>query len=391
VRGSFGGDLVRRADQKRLVELALWALQYKQVRIGLLVLAAVALGVWLLAGRPGCQPPPPPPTYPDSDDPPISDTPAPAEAGDYLLCFWNVENLFDDRDDGRTQRGDKEFDQWYSRDPAVLHEKLQRLTDVLLAMNDGKGPDVLCVAEVESLRAGQLLQQAFNRRVPDPKLAYTSVLYDSPGGGRNIGTAILTRLPVDGKPTLLATRSRFRILEGRVKVEAKTLVVVASHWSSRISDKDGATRSRYADAIYGRFRQLHTANPKVDFLVCGDFNDNPDDPSVTDHLRAVGDADMVRAARRPPLLFNLSDALWQNGQASHFYGSKGYLFDQVCVSPGMLDDEGWSAVPDTARVVKKIALRNGRPNRFGGENDKRPLAARGASDHFPVTVTLRVR
>ena len=32
----------------------------------------------------------------------------PAEAGDYLFCFWNVENYFDDVDDGRKRRDDQE-------------------------------------------------------------------------------------------------------------------------------------------------------------------------------------------------------------------------------------------------------------------------------------------
>jgi endonuclease/exonuclease/phosphatase family metal-dependent hydrolase len=378
---------MRRADQRRLVELILWALQHKQVRLILLALALIALGVWLVAGRPGCQPPPPAPTWPD--DPPVNTTPVPAEPGDYLLCFWNVENLFDDRDDNLTQRGDKEYDEWYAHNAAALNEKLRHLTDVLMAMNGGKGPDVLCVAEIESLRACQLLQLALNRRVPDPKLSYTGVLYDSPGGGRHIGTAILTRLPVVGKPTLLG--SRLRILEGRVQADGHTLVIIASHWSSRVSDRTGATRAKYADLIYGRYRRIFTANPKVDFLVCGDFNDNPDDPSVTEHLHAVGDLDAVRQGRDVPLLFNLMDRLWHEGQASHFYNARGFLFDQVCVSPGLLDDEGWSALPDSARVVKQKALRNGRPDRFGGESDRRPLSARGASDHFPVTVTLRVR
>lgn len=378
---------MRRADQRRLAELIVWALQYREARLALLALALIALGVWLIAGRPGCEAPPRPTS---SDEPPVNTAPVPAGPGEYLLCFWNVENLFDDRDDRRTQRGDQEYDQWYSRDAAALNEKLKHLTDVLVPLNGGRGPDILCVAEIESLRAGQLLQQAFNRRVPDPKLRYTSILYDSPGGGRHIGTAILTRLPVEGKPMLLG--SRLRILEGRVIVEGHPLVVVASHWSSRVSDHTGATRAKYADVIYGRFRRIYTANPKVDFLVCGDFNDNPDDPSVTEHLHAVGDAEAVLAGGGLPLLFNPMDRLWQTGQASLFNGPWGYLFDQVCVSRGMLDDEGWSLVPDSAQVVKQMAQRNGRPNRFGGEkNDRRPLSARGASDHFPVTVTLRVR
>jgi hypothetical protein len=37
-------------------------------------------------------------------------------AGNYLFCFWNVENLFDDQDDDRKSRGDTEFDNWFARD-----------------------------------------------------------------------------------------------------------------------------------------------------------------------------------------------------------------------------------------------------------------------------------
>jgi hypothetical protein len=39
--------------------------------------------------------------------------------------------------------------------------------------------------------------------------------------------------------------------------------------------------------------------------------------------------------------------------------------------------------------VPRIAFR-GRPDRFGGPSDRRPWKNRGASDHFPVTVELRV-
>jgi hypothetical protein len=66
------------------------------------------------------------------------------------------------------------------------------------------------------------------------------------------------------------------------------------------------------------------------------------------------------------------------------------VFDQVCLSPGLLGGAGWSYVKGSARVVPRIAYR-GRPDRFGGPSDRRPLDKRGASDHFPVTVELRVR
>jgi endonuclease/exonuclease/phosphatase family metal-dependent hydrolase len=267
---------------------------------------------------------------------------------------------------------------------------------VLLPLNGGNGPDILALAELESERSAELLQQALNKRLGKPELDYTNVLYQPITGGRHIATAILTRLPVERNRTLLLDKRR-RILEGRLKVAGRPLIIIASHWTSRVSDKKGTGRAKYADIIYGRFKSLFLANPDVDLLVCGDFNDNPDDPSVTEHLRATGDREAVLASARTkePLLFNLFAGPYQNGEASHYYGSrrkpKKYLLDQICVSPGMLDEEGWSCVVDSAKVVRQMATADGWPKRFGGERERMPLAARGASDHFPVTVELRVR
>jgi endonuclease/exonuclease/phosphatase family metal-dependent hydrolase len=339
------------------------------------------------------------------NDLPITNLPPPTDPGpgSYSLCFWNVENLFDDQDDGRTGPGDRDYDPWMAGNPEVRETKLAHLCEVLLGQNlsGGRGPDILAVAEVESDRAVEMLQEALNRRlrdqIGDPKLFYTTILWENPGGHRNIGTAILTRLPVVKDRTRLLGK-HLRILEGHVKVAGQELVVIASHWSSRISDKTGRTRGHYGDQIYGRFRAMYKRNPKVDLLVCGDFNDNPDDPSVTEHLRAIGDEAAVREGGDPPNLLNLFASAWKRGAASLFNGAKPYLFDQVCVSPGLLDREGWSVDVASARVVEEMWYSprgryrdQKRPNRFGGPRDKRPLSARGASDHFPVVVRLSVR
>jgi endonuclease/exonuclease/phosphatase family metal-dependent hydrolase len=313
-----------------------------------------------------------------------------AGPGSYLFCFWNTENFFDDKDDERRTKGDKEYDSWFARDKAALEAKLTHLCKVLLGMNDGKGPDILAVAELESERSAELLVEALNKRLGKPDLHYKNILFKGVAGGRHINTAIVTRLPVERDRTDLLDKRR-RILEGRVKVAGKSLVIIASHWTSRLTDKKGTGRATYADRIYGRFKAMYKANPRVDLLVCGDFNDNPDDPAVTEHLHAIGDADAVRAGGDDPKLLNLFAGLYKKGEASHFYGKKIYLFDQICVSPGMLDDEGWSCDPASAAVVKEMADRRGRPIRFGGEKDRRPLDVRGASDHFPVIVRLTVR
>src|SRR5262249_38398797 len=99
----------------------------------------------------------------------------PAGPDGYLFCFWNVENLFDDRDDGRTGP-DAEYDGWFAHDSAARQLKLDRLSEALIRLNDGKGPDILAVVEVESERAADLLRQALNRRLADESLHYTNLL-----------------------------------------------------------------------------------------------------------------------------------------------------------------------------------------------------------------------
>jgi endonuclease/exonuclease/phosphatase family metal-dependent hydrolase len=266
--------------------------------------------------------------------------------GDYLFCFWNCENFFDDKVNGWKTHPDKDYDSWFAADGGrAFHLKLERLTEVLASLNDGKGPDILALAEVETERAAELLLESLNQAVGRKAPPYKHVLWKNPHGGRNIATAILTRLPVEKDRTQLLGR-RQRILEGHVTVNGHDLVVIASHWTSRLKEPEGRVgRAHYADAIYGRFRAMYKSNPDVDVVICGDFNDNPDDESVVQHLHATGDLALVRKGGDEPHLYNLFAKRWErnnNEAGTHFHRGKFFIFDQIVISPGMLKKQGWS-------------------------------------------------
>src|SRR3984893_16232797 len=142
----------------------------------------------------------------------------------YLFCFWNMENFFDDKNDGRKGPGDKEYDGWVAKNPSILKLKLTKLCEALLKLNGGIGPDILAMAEVESVRAGELLQNALNEKIADPSQHYTNLLMKEVSSGRHIATAILTRLPVVKNKTRLQGK-RQRILEGHIVVNDRELVV----------------------------------------------------------------------------------------------------------------------------------------------------------------------
>jgi endonuclease/exonuclease/phosphatase family metal-dependent hydrolase len=309
-------------------------------------------------------------------------------ASDYLFCFWNVENLFDDREEEHPNAADREYDHWFATHPEILKLKLSQLSHALIGLNDGKGPDIIALAEVESVRAADLLRQVLNERLRDQALHYEHLLMKEAGGGRHISTAIISRLPVRKDKTRLHGR-RLRILEGHIVVNDHDLVVVAAHWTSRLTDKTGGQRAKYGDQIYGVFHAMCNSNPQVDLVVCGDFNDPPEAPSVTEHLHAIGDAGEVLRSTTPRML-NLFAVKDPAHFGTHYYGREWFIFDQIAVSPGLLDDRGWSCDPRSARTINTLHRpgdKQRRPWRFGNERER---FERGYSDHFPVTVRLHV-
>ena len=330
----------------------------------LAILALLALAAWY--SRRGAAPAPAGPA------------PAPSAEG-YLFCSWNVENLFDDVDDPDVRDADED---WFGNNKAVVREKVDHLAEALLRQAGGRGPDVLAVVEVENLRAVELLRDALNARLA-PELRYSYVVFRENRTGRHFAPAILSRLPGRVDPGI-EFRPTLRILAAVVEAEGAPLHILASHWTSRLTDATGDRRAAYGDALYRAARDL---GPDADLLICGDFNDEPDDPSVRDHLHAIGDPAVVGDVRGP---LRLLDLMAGPRPGTIEFRGRFQTFDHLVASPGLLEPPGWVALPGTLIVADDPSLRtgrNGRPWRFGGPNATGP---RGYSDHFAVTVRLRV-
>lgn len=166
---------------------------------------------------------------------------------------------------------------------------------------------------------------------------------------------------------------------------------ISGHYrTSQLTDKPGAGRDHYANEAYSEFRRKFQADPAVDFLVCGDFNTEPDNESVVKHLHAGSDPQAVRNAREEPLLLDMFAGKDPAKFGTHYY-HKPLIYDHVCISAGLLDDKGWTCLTDTAQTWTQGMIRGGAPHRepwrFGNE---KASGGRGYSDHFPVTVKLKV-
>jgi len=347
-----------------------------RAKVAVLVLALVAGVVWAYV------------SYSRRPDP---GPPLPPGAKSVVLCVWNMENLFDDRDDRRRPGVDEDYDNWFAQDPASRNAKYSKLAGWLLKQNNGIGPDIIVGNEIESLRAAELLQQELNAGLPADAPRYNHVAMDEFDGGRHIAPCVISRYPLSGTRRL---GSRFRILEVRVTANGHEMTLVASHWTSQVTqkaDEREGGRYNYAAVILDSYAVAVRSNPKLDYLVCGDFNDTPDSDVVANALRLTADRALVTPAADPPRLFGPLSAKDPAQFATVNYG-KPEIFDHVGLSPGMLDDEGWGYVADSVQVPTDGLIRQGtrvrRPWRFGSPRDD--AVGRGYADHFPVVVTLKV-
>jgi len=323
-----------------------------------------------------------------------------SDDGSILFCWWNVENLFDDKEDKRNAI-DKEYDVPFAENEKLRNLKLDRIATALLKMNDGKGPDVIAICEVESVRAADLLRATLNKKLEDAKidkkLEYKNVVMKNLDAGRHIAPAIITRMNVAPQLTRMHG-NRLRILEAHLYVNGHDLCIMASHWTSQLKQRDGTDgdigREKYAVAIYEAFRAAAKKNVDTDFLVCGDFNDTPDAQPVAKVLGAIGDKNKVKPTDNEPFLLDLLTGKDPNKFGTIFYNGKPLIYDQICASPGLLDDKGWSVDVESVRTETAGLMRKGatrrEPFRFGNPGHNMKDDDRGFSDHFPVTVRLKV-
>src|SRR5215213_10028148 len=198
-----------------------------------------------------------------------------ARADEFFIGSWNVENLFDTKDDPSV-KGDEEYTPESAKHwtKERLEIKLKNLAKIISKMNEGKGPDVLGLCEVENRDVVEMLVE----QLKSSGRKYEIVHKDSPSE-RGIDCAIIYDSAVF---TLVepqfhhvdADNTR-DIVEAKLKRSAKDLYVFMNHWPSQFHEE--SYRNKAADVLRKRVDALLSVDPKADIIMLGDFNDEPDD------------------------------------------------------------------------------------------------------------------
>ena len=262
----------------------------------------------------------------------------------YGVGFYNLENLFDTCHDAG--KNDYEFmpDGTYQWTGLKYTHKLRNLARVLSEMGTDKLPKVGCaaigVAEVENAKCLEDLcnQEPLKARGykfvhvegPDQRGIDCALLYNpSLFTVRNVTlTPYIYKLPQD---SMRATRG-FLAVSGTMAGEHVTIIV--NHLPSRgatsyYREEGGLQLKAVKDSIIAD-------DPEVKVLVMGDMNDDPQDASMARCLGAkrkiqdVGDGDM----------YNPWWDVLASGNGTLMYNGAWNLFDQIILSPSLLDRGG---------------------------------------------------
>lgn len=306
-------------------------------------------------------------------------------AADVYFATWNVENLFDDVKDGRH---DREVMEWWNT--KLYRKKLDRLAAVISKMNDGKGPDVLALVEVENRKVLKDLV----KKLPKPE-SYRIVHYEGKAG-RGIEVALITRLDVANSSSHFVYHGIREILRVDLKKNGHQLTVLVNHWKSRFGGTlpTSTIRTICAARAFQLYWDIVRKSPDADVLLCGDFNDGIRNVSVKEILFARESRLKVERQTSRKALYNCTTEIAGKGKGTYYYDYEWSYLDQIIVSRGMIVNpaarDGFRYKPKSIQVFNPggMLTKYNRPWRFGNQYtmDK----DRGYSDHLPLTAVLQV-
>ncbi len=307
----------------------------------------------------------------------------------FTVAFYNLENLFDTKDDPYTLDDDFTPEgpkKWSKKRYKRKKTKLARTISAIGRQNTGRGPVLIGVAEVENNKViSDLLQTS-----PLKEGSYDFVHFDSPDE-RGIDTALVYDKRFF-KPLLAETLELYienadgerdttrDILYVKGSLNEEEVHVFVNHWPSRRSGEDLTEHKRIkaANRIISYMLDLEENHQDPNYIIMGDFNDGPHDKSIK---YLVEEKD----------LYNPMEKLLTPERGSANYRRSWSLFDQIIVSHSFFNyDKGTHSFAH-ANIFDEYFLTEWKGKYRG--NPFRTFVGRkykgGYSDHFPVFIQLK--
>ena len=297
------------------------------------------------------------------------------------FIFYNVENLFEFKPESKPK--DEAFSptgKWKWNETRYK-KKLDRIAEVVSAIGKNSHPAFIALCEVGNQQVVKALTNHLKLRQYEYQIVHTKS-----NDQRGIGVAFVydpkvfkveqkewINIDENGDKELISRD----ILHVSGKVSGgQTMHIYVNHWPSRRLGKN-MTESRRMSASNTLLKSLNKQDLQNDLAVlCGDFNDQPSDPSLV-HL--------IETSKTP--LINLATPLETDGLGTVNHSRKWLAFDQFIVNQNMLSavKDAKMHVFDDDLVLYENHLGEKRPNRTY-------MGARyigGYSDHLAISLELK--
>lgn len=337
----------------------------------------------------------------ESVDTDASDTELQAfnDRGDLRFVFYNVENLFDTRDN--PEKLDEEFLPYGIKGwkQERYEDKLRKIFKVMVNVGGWELPELIGFCEIEN----RFVLEELIRKTPMSRESYGIIHEESPDI-RGIDLGLMYRKdkfqPIDHEAiridfpfdSIYKTRDLLRI-EGVVN-NVDTIHIFLCHFPSRRGGQAVSEPKRMyvASQVRAKVDSIQRAQPNANIIITGDFNDEPNNQSILEGLRAKGDWEGLQ----PGELYNYMYPYQVNeGKGTYKYSGYWNMLDQFIVSQPLTKETGTLYVkPNSGQIYKRSWLLEDDPEAPG----RKPFRTYGGayyyggySDHLPIYLDLFFR
>jgi endonuclease/exonuclease/phosphatase family metal-dependent hydrolase len=276
--------------------------------------------------------------------------------------------------------------------------KLNNLARVIAAAGEWGIPAIVGLCEVENER----VMDDFTKKSPLKNQHYRYVMTNS-ADIRGIDVALMYQRDQFKYLYHQSYRIRFPDNPGRKTRDVlhvtgsvqtgDTLDVFLCHFPSRRGGEiqSEPDRMRAASVVRLKVDSLFLIRQSVNIIIMGDFNDEPDNKSIYEGLKARSYSESMKQTDLCNLFHHYAK---KQNTGTYKFGREWNLLDQIIISTGLLNrGRRFHVLPETAVIFRpSFVVTEDKTN--GG---KRPLKTYhgvkhegGFSDHFPIMVDFNV-
>ena len=304
----------------------------------------------------------------------------------FRVMFWNVENLFDTKDDPR--KNDNEFLPEATRHWNYFRyrDKLKNLAKGIIASGNEFVPDLVGLCEVEN----DSCLYDLTRRSPLREADYRYVMTDSPDQ-RGIDVALLYQrgsfkllqrqsIRIPNKPLKKGPTRDILHVVGEV-VSGDSLDVFVCHMPSRSGGQAQSEPYRMwtAQILKQAVDSVMKIREYPHILIMGDFNDYPTDKSIKKVLCADG---------------RLQNLMKDKKEGTYRYRGEWGILDQFIVSKTLLKKKGSIRTSSKKAQILHLDFLLEEDEKYGGDKPFRTYNGMkylgGFSDHLPISLDLEI-